>query len=262
MSAKKMPVVFAGHGSPMMALEKNAVTETLAQLGREITDKYGKPKAILAISGHWFTPETYVQRTAKPEQIYDMYGFPQELYDVKYPAKGELALSDQIGNLLEGKAKFNNDWGIDHGTWTVLVHMFPDADIPVIQLSVNGNISAEESYQLGMDLAPLREEGVLIMGSGNIVHNLRAIDFSAKRLDEEAQIFLDAIVDAIKNRDDETVINYRSIKGSYFAVPTPDHFLPLLYILGASKGEKPIIINAFSQGNSVDMTGFVFEGAA
>ena len=134
----RMPVIFSGHGSPMVALEHNDVTEGMAKTGRSVIQTYGKPKAILAISAHWYTDGTFVQSDEKPRQVYDMYGFPKELYEVKYPVSGNAELTDAVLSLLGGTVSVDNSWGIDHGTWTVFVHMFPDADIPVVQLSVNG----------------------------------------------------------------------------------------------------------------------------
>ena len=170
MNKEKMPVIFSGHGSPMLALDHNEGTEKLRQVGQEIINRHGKPRAILSISAHWYTHGTYIQNEEEPRQIYDMYGFPQELYDFKYPAKGCPALADRVLSLLGESVSVNNKWGIDHGSWTVLCHMFPDADIPVVQLSVDADLSVEEIYRIGERLAPLREEGYLIFASGNVVH--------------------------------------------------------------------------------------------
>ena len=177
MSREKMPVIFSGHGSPMLALDHNERTEGLTQIGREVVEKYGKPKAILAVSAHWYTHGTYVQSDKLPKQIYDMYGFPHELYDFKYPVKGCPELADGVLALLGDSASINNQWGIDHGSWTVLCHMFPNADIPVAQLSVDADLTAEEIYHLGEKLAPLRNEGYLMFASGNVVHNLRQVEW-------------------------------------------------------------------------------------
>ena len=145
----KLPSLFVGHGSPMIALEDSQITENFKQIGDYIIDTYGKPKAILAISAHWFTRGSFCQDDENPRQIYDMYGFPQELYEVKYPAKGDKMLAEKIQKLLSDEGiRINNEWGIDHGTWTVLVHMFPKADIPIVQLSVNGLASEDEVYQI------------------------------------------------------------------------------------------------------------------
>lgn len=161
---KKMPVIFAGHGSPMIALEKNDLTRTLSDLGKKVIHDFGRPKAILSLSAHWFTRGSHVQGSPLPRQIYDMYGFPKELYEVKYEPTGFRPLTERVLSLLP-MADVNNDWGIDHGTWTVLTHMFPDASIPVVQLSIDGKISPKASYEIGKALAPLREEGYLVFGS-------------------------------------------------------------------------------------------------
>ena len=166
---KRMPVIFSGHGSPMIALEQNDITEGMKKIGKKVISEYGKPKAILAVSAHWYTRGTFTQSTKDPSQIYDMYGFPRELYQVKYPVHGDQALTDRIKGLLGNQVSIDDSWGIDHGTWTVLVHMFPKADIPVVQLSVDGTLTSEECFEIGKKLAPLREEGYLIFGSGNIV---------------------------------------------------------------------------------------------
>lgn len=139
----RMPVIFSGHGDPMIALRDDNVTRGMRDIGKKILEKYGKPKAILSISAHWYEDGTFIQTSPEPKQIYDMYGFPKELYEVKYPVKGCKSLSERVIQLLDTKVKIKNDWGIDHGTWTVLVHMFPKADIPVVQLSVDSTISTQ-----------------------------------------------------------------------------------------------------------------------
>ena len=144
---KKMPVVFVGHGDPMIALKINEMTETLKKVGKDIVEKHGEPKAILCISAHWYTKDTFIQSTEIPNQIYDMFGFPDELYEVKYPVKGSKELTKEVEKILGDTVKINDDWGIDHGTWTVFVHMFPEAKIPVVQLSVNANLNTEKTYK-------------------------------------------------------------------------------------------------------------------
>ena len=156
---EKMPVIFVGHGDPMIALKINEMTETLKKVGKDIIEKHGEPKAILCISAHWYTKDTFIQGTEIPNQVYDMFGFPNELYEVKYPVKGSKELTKDVEKILGNEVKINDDWGIDHGTWTVLVHMFPEAKIPVVQLSVSANLSAEKAYKLGEKLAKLREKG-------------------------------------------------------------------------------------------------------
>lgn len=172
----KLPVIFAGHGSPMIALEDNELTKEFQKIGERVVSEFEKPKAILSFSAHWFTRGTYVQSDPEPRQVYDMYGFPKELYEVQYHPKGCQELTDDILALLPD-ISINDDWGIDHGTWTVLVHMFPGAPIPVVQLSIDGIEGPQNAYDIGKALAPLREKGYLLLGSGNIVHNLRRLEW-------------------------------------------------------------------------------------
>ena len=255
---EKMPVIFVGHGDPMIALKINEMTETLKKVGKDIIEKHGEPKAILCISAHWYTKDTFIQSTEIPNQVYDMFGFPNELYEVKYPVKGSKELTKDVEKILGNEVKINDDWGIDHGTWTVLVHMFPEAKIPVVQLAVNANLSANKAYKLGEKLAKLREKGYLIVGSGNIVHNLRKIEWDNPKGSQEANKFDRYILDNISKREDEKVIKYEEHKYSNYAVPTPDHFMPILYILGASQGEKPYIFNEMRELGSLSMTSYIF----
>ena len=255
---KKMPVIFVGHGDPMIALKINEMTETLKKIGKDIIEKYGEPKAILCISAHWYTKDTFIQSTEIPNQVYDMFGFPNELYEVKYPVKGSKELTKDVEKILGNEVKINDDWGIDHGTWTVFVHMFPEAKIPVVQLSVNANLSANKAYKLGEKLAKLREKGYLIVGSGNIVHNLRKIEWDNPKGTQEADKFDRYILDNISKREDEKVIKYEEHEYSNYAVPTPDNFMPILYILGASQGEKPYIFNEMRELGSLSMTSYIF----
>ena len=255
---EKMPVIFVGHGDPRIALKINEMTETLKKIGKDIIEKYGEPKAILCISAHWYTKDTFIQSTEIPNQVYDMFGFPNELYEVKYPVKGSKELTKDVEKILGNEVKINDDWGIDHGTWTVLVHMFPEAKIPVVQLSVNANLSANKAYKLGEKLAKLREKGYLIVGSGNIVHNLRKIEWDNPKGTQEADKFDRYILENISKREDEKVIKYEEHEYSNYAVPTPDHFMPILYILGASQGEKPYIFNEMRELGSLSMTSYAF----
>lgn len=254
----KMPVVFSGHGDPMVALRDDEITRGMREIGEKIIAQYGKPKAILSISGHWFVPGTFVQKTETPKQVYDMYGFPHELYEVKYPVTGDAALSDRVLSLLGDEVRVNNDWGIDHGTWTVLVHMFPKADIPVVQLSVNRRLSPAQCYALGQKLAALRVEGYLIFGSGNIVHNLRMVEWDNPGGTEKTLKFNQYIIEKMEARDDQAVINYTNHPDAVYAVPTPDHYLPLLYVLGAAEGEQATVFNNLCNLGSMAMTGFAF----
>lgn len=254
----RMPVVFSGHGSPMLALEHNEVTRGLRELGDKLLREHGKPRAILAVSAHWYTRGTFVQRTEVPKQIYDMYGFPRELYAFKYPVKGEIALADRVIDLLGSRVSVNNDWGIDHGTWTVLCHMFPEADIPVVQLSVDATLSREQLYEIGQALSPLREEGCLIFASGNVVHNLRRVEWDNPNGSPACVAFNDAITEYVLARNDKAVMAYEAVPHAAYAVPTPEHYLPLIYCLGAAEGETPAVFNRHCELGAIAMTGFIF----
>lgn len=256
----KLPVLFVGHGSPMIALEDNKLTENFKQVGEYILENYEKPKAILSISAHWFVDETLVQNTENPRQIYDMYGFPEELYEVKYPAKGCPELGEWVLELVEG-SKINNEWGIDHGTWTVLTHMFPKADIPVVQLSINYKLSTVEVFQIGEKLKSLRDEGVLIIGSGNIVHNLRSINWQNPKGVKEADEFDNYIKKSILERKYENVLNYKEFENYEISVPMYDHYYPLVYTLGAVEDKDRVtVFNEIRVMGTISMTSYLWEG--
>ena len=254
----RIPVIFSGHGSPMVALDHNDITAGMEEAGRNVIAKYGKPKAILAISAHWYTRGTYTQSAEQPKQIYDMYSFPEELYQVKYPVTGDKQLTEKIQSVLGNLVSVDDSWGIDHGTWTVLVHMFPKADIPVVQLSVDGTLTAEQCYEVGKRLSALRDEGYLIFGSGNVVHNLRRVEWDNPDGTKMAHAFNDYIVDAVKAGAKDKVIHYTEGPESTYAVPTPDHYLPLIYCLGAADGDKVQLFNNVCNLGSMAMTGFVW----
>ena len=255
---KTMPSVFLGHGSPMLALDRSDVTRSLTALGERIIRDYGRPKAILMISAHWYTRRNLVQRTDHPRQIYDMYGFPEELYKVRYPAVGCAALSDAVLAIPEIGAEADNSWGIDHGAWTPLVHVFPDAGIPVVQFSVNGVLTPRQCYEVGRLLAPLRSQGYLIMGSGNVVHNLRRVEWDNERGSPACERFNRYITEAVLSGDSEKVLNYGNHPDASYAVPTPDHYLPLCYCLGAAGGDKARAFNNVCSLGAIAMTGYVF----
>ena len=254
----RMPVVFSGHGDPMIALRDDAITKGMRKVGERILAQYGKPKAILAISAHWYTKGTFVQTAPEPKQVYDMYGFPKELYEVKYPVKGCKELSDRVKEILSDGVAADDSWGIDHGIWTVLVHMFPEADIPVVQISVDGTLDAVSLYEIGWKLAALRDEGYLIFGSGNVVHNLRLVDWNNPDGTEMAHTFNNYILDAVQSGDRAKVIAYENGPEAAYAVPTPEHYLPLIYCLGAGRGEQVEVFNNICNLGSMAMTGFVF----
>lgn len=254
---KIMPTVFVGHGSPMNAIEDNAYVRSW----KAIAEKIPKPKAILSVSAHWFTEGTRVNDAEKPKMIYDMYGFPEELYRVVYDAPGSPELAHETIKLVGRDVKVDNSWGIDHGTWSVLCKMYPEADIPVYQLSVDGNASAEIHYKIGQDISALREKGVLIMGSGNVVHNLSRVNWNMEGGYPWAVEFNNYITDNIIKRQYQNVVNYkRAGKSSESAFITPEHFYPLLYVLGASKEDYRLSVfnNSCTMG-SLSMTCYLFE---
>lgn len=255
----RMPVIFSGHGDPMIALRKDEVSMTLEEVGKQFLAKYGKPKAILAISAHWFTHGNLLQKMENPPKINDMFGFPKELYEIPYQVKGCSELSDKVAEILGASVEIDNDWGIDHGVWSVFVHMFPAADIPIVELSVNGDISAEEIFEIGVKLSDLRAQGYLIFGSGNIVHNLREADWDNPNGTEKTLQFNQEIIDAVLKGDTKKIINYEKIPNTSYAIPTPEHYLPLIYCIGAADGDGAKVFNNVCNLGSMAMTGFIFE---
>lgn len=240
--AKRMPSIFVGHGSPMNAIQDNAFTRQLAKWGQSL----GRPAAILSVSAHWLTPgQTAVGIDDKPKTIHDFGGFPDQLQQMQYPAPGAPSFAKQAAaSLKRVSAVTTDEWGLDHGTWTVLHHMYPKADIPVFQLSIDYAQQGKYHYAIGQELAALRDKGVLIMGSGNVVHNLRAtergVPMGVMASKPWAQSFDNAVRDALSARDDNALMNPLGMDASVrMAVPTPDHYWPLLYALGAAgKSEK------------------------
>jgi len=252
-----MPVIFIGHGSPMNAIEENEYTKGW----KEITNSIPKPAAILSISAHWVTNGTKVSTVENPKTIHDFYGFPKELYDVEYKAKGSTEIALKTIELLDGIAVADNSWGLDHGTWSVLNVMYPNADIPVYQMSIDMNAMPEELFEIGKKLKSLRDSNILIMGSGNIVHNLGIMNFSMENGFDLAIEFNDYITKKIEQRDFESILNYKNLgNAAKLAVPTTEHFVPLLYILGAtSDSDKVKIFNRSYMAGSLAMTSFVFS---
>jgi len=253
----KMPVLFIGHGSPMNAIEDNAITQQWKMLGKAIP----RPKAILSISAHWYTGGSFVQDLEQPEQIYDMYGFPAQLYEVKYPVSGSPVLSRRVKELLGLAVSVDNSWGIDHGTWSVLVHLYPACDIPVVQLSINGNLAPQEYFAMGQALQPLRNEGILILGSGNIVHNLSMIDWNNAGGFSWADDFDKWVQKCIVEKDLDRFFQYTKQPHAWQAVPTSEHLAPLFYCLGAVQDSKYNlrIINDVRVLGSMSMTSYMFE---
>jgi len=254
---KKMPVLFVGHGNPMNAIEDNEYSRSWI----EIVKKIPKPEAILSVSAHWYTNGTKISDAAKPKTVYDMYGFPEELYQVTYNATGAPELAHHIKDMISDHVGIDNSWGIDHGTWSVLHRMYPEADIPVLQLSVDSLTSFDAHFRIGREISSLRESGVLIMGSGNIVHNLGMAKWGMNSGFSWADEFDAYIRDKIVGRKYEDVINYgKAGKSSEMAFFTPEHFYPLLYALGASSEEDKItIFNESRTMGSMSMTSYLFE---
>ena len=257
----KMPVLFIGHGSPMNIVLDNSYTKSIVKVAKELP----KPRAILVISAHWLTNGTYVTCVSKPKTIYDFYGFPDELYRLNYPAPGSSEDAEAtIKSVISTQVKCG-DWGLDHAAWAVLKHMYPSADIPVFEMSLdyspynNWNPKPLEfHYKLASELAPLREKEVLIIGSGNIVHNLGLIDFD---IDAEpvgwAVKFDDEIKQSLVSGNHGHLINYLNLgKEAVYAVPTLDHYLPMIYAVGLQKNEKLEFIHEGFQYGSISMRAF------
>lgn len=249
-----MPAIFLGHGSPMNALQSNDYTRAWAAFGNDIP----RPKAVLCISAHWYISGNAVTAMPAPKTIHDFGGFPQELYEVEYPAPGDPALAERIRAMLSPTfVDPDYQWGLDHGTWSVLRHVFPKADVPVVQLGINRTKPASFHYDLGKKLAPLREEGVLIMGSGNIVHNLRAYAWDLPLIPpfDWAVRFVNRVKDLLLTADDGPLTNYETLgNDATLSVPTPDHYLPLLYVIACRKdGEKISFPVQGMDGGSISM---------
>lgn len=260
----RMPVVFFGHGSPMVAIEANATSRSW----RETAEAMPRPKAILAISAHWETRVTAVTSMARPRTIHDFgASFPKALFDKQYPAPGSPDLARRVAALLAPTKVYLDEeqWGLDHGTWSVLVHAYPDADVPVIQLSLDVNLSPAERFDMGRRLAPLRDEGVLILGTGNIVHNLRAMNWgdAACAPYDWAARFNDEIRGAMLEDQPQRAIDFADMKAEApLAAPTPEHYWPLLYVLGARlAGDEARLFNDRIEHGSLGMTSVVFEGS-
>ena len=250
----KMPALFIGHGSPMNTLEQNGYTEAWQAFGRH----FPRPRAVLVISAHWYFGATALTAMAKPRTIHDFYGFPQALFDFQYPALGDPNLAQEIVELIEPEwvGLDRDQWGLDHGTWSVLAHVYPDADIPVVQLSINAHRPLDYHIDLGRRLAPLRERAVMIIASGNVVHNLQRLQWNEPNLAYDwAERFDDAAV-AQLSQDPGEVLRLQEHPDYALAVPTPDHFAPLLYIAGLASAEGTSLdplIRGYAMG-SISMT--------
>ncbi len=254
-----MPLLFVGHGSPMNAIEETEFTKGW----KKAADELPKPNAIICVSAHWQTKGTFLTAMEKPKTIHDFYGFPKELFNVQYPAPGSLALAEQAKNIIQKtEAQLDETWGLDHGCWSVVKQMYPDADVPVIEMSMDYTQSPQWHYELAKDLASLRKKGILIIGSGNLVHNLGMMNWSSpdKGFDwaEEAN---QKIKELVLKDDHQQLENYNSIsRAMQLSVPTPEHFLPLLYVLGLKEKEEQVsFFNDKTVYGSISMTSLLIN---
>ncbi len=239
--ATLMPTIFFGHGNPMNAVSRNPYTEGWAEIGRRLP----RPRAVLAVSAHWYIPATAVTTMAQPRTIHDFGGFPRELYDVQYPAPGDPALARRVEELLSPTQVLSDQqhWGLDHGTWAVLRHVLPAADVPVVQLSIDETQPPQFHYELAQRLAPLREEGVLVLGSGNLVHNLHTYAWGGHGVEpfDWAVRFEARARELLLEGEDGPLVDYESLgRDALLSVPTPDHYLPLLYVLGLRRAGEAV----------------------
>jgi len=251
-----MPAAFLGHGSPMNTLEDNRYTRVWKSYGASVP----RPRAVVVVSAHWYVGVTAVTAMARPRTIHDFYGFPQALHDFDYPAPGAPDVAEEVVEVL--KPRFcgldHDGWGLDHGTWSVLAHVFPDASVPVVQLSLNATKPFEDHLDLGARLAPLRQRGILVLGSGNVVHNLRRVDFRhPDTLSDWGARFDDAVREQMTTAPGD-LPKLREHPDFALSVPTPDHFLPLLYLAGlaAASGETPQVLVTGGFGGSITMTSY------
>lgn len=255
----KMPVVFVGHGSPMNGILQNSFSDTWATLAK----KYPMPEAIVVVSAHWFTRGTRITAMDNPPTIHDFYGFPKALSEVQYPAPGNPILAEEIRQMVKtSQVVPDHDWGLDHGTWTVLRHFYPQAQIPVLQLSLDYTKAAKYHYELAQELTALRSKGVLIVGSGNMVHNLRMINWDM--MDGGGYDWAISANETFKrhliNGNHQALVNYEQLGADVAkAIPTAEHYLPLLYTLALqANDEEPILFNDEVLGGSLTMTSVAF----
>lgn len=252
------PVIFVGHGSPMNAIGDNRARAEWKKLGEAL----GKPRAIVAVSAHWLTAGLHVRRHAQNPQINDMYGFPSRLYEVHYAPASDIAVADQVLSLLGDEAKVDNSWGIDHGVWSVLSNMYPDADVPVVMVSTDGHATPQRHLQVGELLRGLREQGVMIVASGNVVHNLRRVNWRMTDGYDWADRFDQTVKDAILAGDYKQVVDFEHLADSDLAIPTTEHYVPLLTALGATDPTDQVTVwNDYRELGSMSMTSYVFQPA-
>lgn len=249
-------VIFIGHGSPMNIILDNEYTRSWQKL----PELWGNPKGILAISAHWYINKTATTDVDTFKQIYDMYGFPKPIYEIEYTLKNDEPLVSRIQDELGDSITINNEWGLDHGLWSVLVHALPEKNIPMAILSIDYKKSPEEHFALARKLRSYREEGYLILTSGNIVHNLRTADWNNPGLTPICQEFDDLVYDLIMKKEYEPLVNFEQLPNVKVSFPTPDHYIPFIYALGALYGdEKTVSFNRGGELASVSMTSYIFE---
>jgi 4,5-DOPA dioxygenase extradiol len=258
MSDVRMPSLFVGHGSPMNAVLDNAWSRGFTQLGVQLGAQLPKPKAILAVSAHWYVPGTFLTGNEMPKTIHDFGGFPPELYEIRYPARGSVDVAKRVGQLLEERhASLRDDWGLDHGTWSVLKFLRPEADVPVIQLSIDHRLPPVQHLAIGRALAQLRDEGVLIFASGNIVHNLRhaisRMQTGNTEIPPWAEAFDAQIASALEQHDHKVLANVLSDEMGRLSHPSPDHYFPLLYAAGASSSADAVSFPITGFDSSISM---------
>lgn len=250
----KTPLLFIGHGSPMNGIEDNEFSAGWESLAKEIPI----PKAVLVVSAHWFTRGTFVTAMEQPKTIHDFGGFPKALFDVQYPAPGNPALAKETASLIhKTHVELDHEWGLDHGTWSVVRRMYPEANIPVLQLSIDYSKDAQYHYELAKELASLRSKGVLIIGSGNMVHNLRIMDWGLKDSGYDwAEEMNETFKKSIAEGNHKSLIEYEKLgQAAKLSIPTPEHYLPLIYILGLQEnGEQASFFNDKTLMGSISMT--------
>lgn len=253
-SDTKMPVLFIGHGSPMNGIEDNEFSRRWKQMGKEIV----KPSAVICISAHWLTKGTWVTAMNNPKTIHDFGGFPDELFAVQYPAPGKPELANEVKELVKSTpVHLDHDWGLDHGTWSVVKNMYEDASIPVLQLSIDYNQPAQYHFKLAEELKALRKKGVLLIGSGNMVHNLRMVDWQKQENGFDWAVEINETMKKnILSRNFNSMIDYEKLgSAAQYAIPTPDHYYPLIYSLGLSdKSDDISFFNDKAVMGSITMT--------
>lgn len=250
------PVLFVGHGSPLNAIEDSRARTGWADMGKQL----GKPSVILAVSAHWAARETLVSASESNRQIFDMTGFPKELYEVKYAPAGSPEFARKALNLLGDTAREDHSWGIDHGIWSILTNMYPEANVPVVMISTNTSASPEQLFEIGKRLQPLRREGAMILASGNVVHNLRLVDWSMSGGYAWADAFDRTIRDAVADGCISVPLEYQTIPGYRQSVPTPEHYDPLLVTLGAVSDTDTVTVwNEYRELGSMSMTSYLWK---